>query len=91
MIGDEGAMDAYYRDEPYNVTLDMRRQLVRRRSTFGRTRVVPRSVPQSVAWHGRPVWNDAAVILKKRQGQAVTCGLDRNYYPEVGIVFLICT
>ena len=83
MIGDEGAIDAFYpRDEPFNVTLDKRLPLVRRRATYGRARLTPR---RSV-WHERTVRNNKAnvnaIFLTKRQGQA-TCGLDKNYYKDV--------
>ena len=103
MIGDEGALDAFYPDEPFNVTLDKRLPLVRRRATFGRTRLTPR---RSV-WHERPVRHDNdnaktktsaninanananAIFLTKRQDQAVTCGLDKNYYPGVFTDFIV--
>ena len=89
MISDEGALDAFYPDEPFNVTLNKRLPLVRRRATFGRTRLTPRSY----VWHERPVRQDNdnvnvnvnanAIFLTKRQDQAVTCGLEKNYYPGV--------
>ena len=99
MIGDEGALDAFYPYEPFNVTLDKRLPLVRRRATFGRTRLTPR---RSV-WHERLVRHDNvnvnantninananAIFLTKRQDQAVTCGLDKNYYPGVCRNFIV--
>ena len=103
MIGDEGALDAFYPNEPFNVTLDKRLPLVRRRATFGRTRLTPR---RSV-WHERTVRHDDdndnaktsaninanananAIFLTKRQDKAVTCGLDKNYYTGVCRNFIV--
>ena len=80
MIGDEGAIETYEDGkEPFNVTIDMRRHLVRRRATFGRTPVMPK---RSITLYRHPVWYDTAIFLNKRQGQ-ITCGADKNYYPDV--------
>ena len=75
MIGDEGVIitndSAKYAGRIFEV----------RHSRKKASGVFQRTVPV----HGRPVWDNSAIVLKKRQGQASTCGLDRNYYPEVGI------
>ena len=78
MIGDEGVVVAEDGAEVALRNGDVRRSRRRRSGVFQR----------SVPVHGRQAWDSSAIILKKRQEQAVTCGLDRNYYPEVSIYIL---
>ena len=79
MIGDEGVIIAN------DSAKDAGRNWKVRHSRKKASGVFQRTVPV----HGRPVWDNSAIIIKKRQGQASTCGLDKNYYPEVGICLLL--